>query len=105
MQYMKHSMQLILNPLTPRCIDSIAFRNLNRSFELLSSDTGHCGDSRGWMAAVSQIGMGSCYFGEPVPFFMFANKTNSVLNSTFVFLVHSVFKLTVLIYAMLSFEN
>lgn len=55
--------------------------NLNRSFELLSSDTGHCGDSRGWMAAVSQIGMGSCYFGEPVPFFMFANKTNSVLNN------------------------
>lgn len=55
--------------------------NLNQSFEMLSSDAGNCPDSRGWMAAVSQIGMGSCYFGDPVPFFMFANKTNSALNN------------------------
>lgn len=55
--------------------------NLSRSFELLSCDTGYCGDSRGWMAGVSQIGMGSCYSKEPVPFFMFANKTNSLLNN------------------------
>ena len=55
---------------------------MNRSFEMLSVDTGRCSDTLGWMAGVSAIGMGSCYFEEPVPYFIFANKTRTVLKST-----------------------